>query len=324
MGYTFKSGFAEELQLYLEMKQASGYSKESFLQDLKKFDQFCFDRGIDSVRFSRDDADAWRKQIGTEASTTRYVRVNCAKNFLNHLIIKGYMLYPIQDIKYRPTDFKPHIYSESEIQRYFKAVDEYESRASRIDAIQFPILFRILLCCGTRIGETLRIRKNDVDLDAGIIRLLETKNHTQRYVVMSDSLKELMQEYAYKMFYLLNDDSLIFFTDKSTPRYVQRIHDVHRILLQRANIPYAGEGKGPRIHDWRHTFAVRSFKQMIDSGMDMYVALPILSTYLGHKTILATERYVRLTVELYPYISKKWEEKFNTVFGKVAKSYETT
>lgn len=133
-----------------------------------------------------------------------------------------------------------------------------------------------------------------------------------------------MQEYAYKTFYLLNDDGFIFYTDKSTPRDASRIHDVHRILLQRADIPYIGEGKGPRIHDWRHTFAVRSFKQMIDSGMDMYVALPILSTYLGHKTILATERYVRLTVELYPYISKKWEEKFNAVFGKVAKSYEKT
>lgn len=54
MGYTFKSGFAEELQLYVDMKIASGYSKRSFLQYLKKFDQFCFDRGIDSVCFSRD------------------------------------------------------------------------------------------------------------------------------------------------------------------------------------------------------------------------------------------------------------------------------
>ena len=41
---------------------------------------------------------------------------------------------------------------------------------------------------------------------------------------------------------------------------------------------------------------------MVDSGIDMYVALPILSTYLGHKTIYATERYVRLTMSLYPYI----------------------
>jgi len=51
--------------------------------------------------------------------------------------------------------------------------------------------------------------------------------------------------------------------------------------------------------------------------MDMYVALPILSTYLGHKTIMATERYLRLTVSMYPYIEKKISKKLNKIFGGV-------
>lgn len=62
--------------------------------------------------------------------------------------------------------------------------------------------------------------------------------------------------------------------------------------------------------------AVRSFKQMINAGMDMYVSLPILSTYLGHKTILATERYVRLTMSIYPYIEEKFRSKMERVFGE--------
>ena len=48
----------------------------------------------------------------------------------------------------------------------------------------------------------------------------------------------------------------------------------------------------------------------------MYVALPILSTYLGHKTIYATERYVRLTMSLYPYIEERFKDKMNKVFGE--------
>lgn len=71
----------------------------------------------------------------------------------------------------------------------------------------------------------------------------------------------------------------------------------------------------------RHTFAVRSFKQMIDNGTDLYVALPVLSTYLGHKTIYATEKYLRLTVSIYPYIEKKWAANINDIFGK-AVAYE--
>jgi len=61
---------------------------------------------------------------------------------------------------------------------------------------------------------------------------------------------------------------------------------------------------------------------MVDSGLDMYVALPILSTYLGHKTIYATEQYVRLTMSLYPYIEKRFKDKMEKVFGEVGVGHE--
>ena len=66
---------------------------------------------------------------------------------------------------------------------------------------------------------------------------------------------------------------------------------------------------------WRHHHAVYSFKQLSDSGLDMYTALPILSTYLGHKTIFATEKYLRLTMELFPHIKDKIQEKAEIIFG---------
>ena len=56
---------------------------------------------------------------------------------------------------------------------------------------------------------------------------------------------------------------------------------------------------------------------MADAGMDLYVALPILSTYLGHKSIYATERYVRLTMNLFPEIEKKFSAKMDAVFVEV-------
>ena len=64
--------------------------------------------------------------------------------------------------------------------------------------------------------------------------------------------------------------------------------------------------------------AVYSFKQMTDSGLDMYVALPVLSAYLGHKTIFATEKYVRLTLQLFPYIEEKFRPLVDRIFGGVA------
>lgn len=93
------------------------------------------------------------------------------------------------------------------------------------------------------------------------------------------------------------------------------VYENHRAFLREAKIPYVGGGEGPRIHDWRHHMAVYSFKQLTDSGLDMYVALPILSSYLGHKTIYATEKYVRLTLQLFPYIEEKFRGMAERIFG---------
>lgn len=67
--------------------------------------------------------------------------------------------------------FSAHIYSSDEIRRYFSAVDTYDSGMNLYHKVQFPILFRLLYCCGTRITETLMIRKKDVDLEEGMTGL---------------------------------------------------------------------------------------------------------------------------------------------------------
>ena len=319
----FISGFAEEMNRYLDYKTASGYKESSFTFILRQFDRFCAGRGIRDVSFSKEDADAWSEKKETEASTSHYARVNKVKCFLKYLGLKGYGVYLMHDVSFRATDFQPHIYTDDEILRYFHAVDTYTSGKSRMDAVQFPVLFRLLYCCGTRINETLGIKKKDVDLENGIIRLMETKNDCERYIVLGPEIKSLFEQFSDKCFYLFSDDDYIFPSAAGIRRKENRLYDIHRMILKQAGIPYIGGGHGPRIHDWRHTFAVRAFKQMVDQGMDMYVALPVLSTYLGHKTIYATERYVRLTMELYPYIGEKCSAKFQRVFGKAADLHET-
>ncbi len=153
-------------------------------------------------------------------------------------------------------------------------------------------------------------------MENGIIKLFETKNNCERYIVLGDDLRILIKQFAEKCFYLLDGEDYIFTTSNGGRMSGDVLYEVHRLFLQKAGIPYLGGGKGPRIHDWRHSMAVYSFKQMIDAGMDMYVALPVLSTYLGHKTIFATERYVRLTMGIYPYIKEKFRSKLERVFGE--------
>ncbi|MEA1884005.1 MAG: tyrosine-type recombinase/integrase [Thermotogota bacterium] len=313
----FKSVFAEDINEYLDEKVRSGYSEKSFYYHLKCFDRFCRDNELETKEFNQPLADEWVKIRPAEASTTHYSRINAMKWFLIFLHNKGYKVRVTRDVAFKPTDFKPHIYTKDEIRRYFESVDRFDSSRNKRTKIQYPLLFRLLYCCGTRINETLGIRKCDVDLEAGIIKLFEVKNNCERYIVLNDELLDLMQHYANKTFYLLSETDYIFRSTRDSRYHGATVYEHHRLILKKAGIPYIGDGKGPRVHDWRHTFAVTAFKKMIDEGLDMYVALPVLSTYLGHKTINATEKYVRLTMEIYPFIEEQFKDKMNAVFGEV-------
>ena len=314
---TFASIFASEMVAYLQHKVSSGYKEKSFVYHLRNFDRFCLDRALITPSFTRELADEWIKRRKSEASTTHYARINAIKQFLIYLANKGCDVFVTRDIAFKQTSFQPHIYTADEIQKYFSVVDTFDSSRNKKDRIQYPVLFRLLYCCGTRINETLGIRKQDVDLDAGIIKLFETKNNCERYIVLGDDLASLMRQFASRCFYLLNEEDYIFTSANGGRLSGDSIYQHHRLFLKKAGIPYLGDSQGPRIQDWRHTFSVNSFKQMADAGTDLYVALPILSAYLGHKTIYATERYVRLTMNIFPDIEKKFKEKTNLVFGEV-------
>lgn len=318
--YEFSSVFADEIKRYIDGRIAAGFSEKTNRTYLIQFDRFCNEQNINEPVFTTFHASKWIEQRRTEGHTSHYSRINASKHFLTYLSVKGYDVYVVRDIKYKGTDFQPHIYTDDETNRYFRAVDSHCSRTNRKDALQYPVLFRILYCCGTRINETLGIKKQDVNLEKGILILNESKNNKQRYVVCGEDLRTLLNVYADRCFYLLRDYDYIF-TNANGGRMDEKIvYEHHREFLKKAGIPYIGGGFGPRIHDWRHHMAVYSFKQLTDSGMDMYVALPILSTYLGHKTIFATEKYVRLTLQMFPYIEEKFRGMAERVFGGV--SYE--
>lgn len=312
----FYSVFAQEMKAYLDLQVSFGWKERSYLTTLRLFDRFCIEQGIGTLEFTKEHAATWVTKRDSEATTTHYSRVNTSKQFLAYLSKKGYDVFVVRDVKFTASGFQPHIFTDDEINRYFTAADEFASSYNRKDAIQYPILFRLLYCCGMRINEALGVRKRDVDLDTGIIKLFETKNDCERLIVLGVDMKCLMRQFADKCFYLIDDNGYIFTTSNGSRLSGEKIYWVHREFLRRAGIPFLGDSLGPRVHDWRHTMAVRSFKQIADMGMDMYVALPILSAYLGHKTIYATERYVRLTMSIYPYIEERFGSKADEVFRK--------
>lgn len=100
-------------------------------------------------------------------------------------------------------------------------------------------------------------------------------------------------------------ESLLFIKSDGTGLRANAIYQHFRKLLDKCGMPHKGNHLGPRVHDLRHTNAVHALVQMSHAGMDLYTALPILSTNLGHHSLSATEQYVRLTCAMYPELEEQ-------------------
>mgnify|MGYP003623914880 CR=1 FL=1 len=85
------------------------------------------------------------------------------------------------------------------------------------------------------------------------------------------------------------------------------------MILRLAGIPRGGRGKGPRLHDIRHTFAVHCLNTWVRSDVDLTTALPVLSRYMGHSGVKGTQKYLQLTAQMYPNVVSTMEETFGVL-----------
>ena len=226
-------------------------------------------------------------------------------------------LYPKRKFK-APARYLPYIFTHSQISAILEYADkdakEHSSVSSRVDT---AIILRLLYGCGLRISEALSLKMQDVDLDNGVLHIWDSKFQKDRMIPMSQTLTSVCIAYSKNC----NSGKLpyaYFFSPNGNRRYsAQTIYNRFRDVLFICGIPHRGKGKGPRLHDLRHTFAVHSLQQLAENGEDLYTVLPILSEYMGHSSVSATQYYLRLTAEVFPDIMEMVEEKFGDVYPEV-------
>ena len=193
----------------------------------------------------------------------------------------------------------------------FDACDSLRLYDGHMTTIQFiiPSIIRLLYGTGLRISEALSLKNRDVDLEKRSILIRKAKNGEERLVPLSDSLAKVLEQYLkYRdqipVPHISDANGFFFISPNGTYCRSGSVYKRFRKVLSEAGIPHRGDHKGPRVHDLRHTFAVRSMVKMVRSGMDLYYSLPILSVFLGHKSLGSTEHYARLTAEVYPDLLK--------------------
>ena len=307
------------------MKRALGFKYQTGAIILNQIDTLAAERMEISLGITKEFADSWGKKKFYESDSYQYTRICLFAQFSSYLRDLGIQSYIPKLPPFPQSTFIPYIYSQKEIEALFKACDELRLSCVQMDSSIFcmPALIRLLYCTGLRLGEALALKMEDVNLDENYLRVMDSKNGKQRIIPISDSLTSVCKEYVtYRnQLPLGKRKSGYFFVKLDGGKCSKNVWVWFRKCLNKAAIPYIGRWQGPRIHDLRHTFAVTSLANMAESGIDLYASLPILSNYLGHQSLKATEHYVRLTANMYPELIKDVDMICLDVFPKF-RNYE--
>ena len=206
--------------------------------------------------------------------------------------------------------FTPYIFSEDELKRLLAAAPGATGRRSDIDADTLRMFVLLLYGAGLRRGEARRLKVEDVDLPGSLLYIRGTKFFKTRIVPISSSLSALLKAFVGKRDARgsrgLGD--LLFRKKDGAPLTDSAVGAAFRRLRMIAGIKRDGGARNqPRLHDLRHSAAVHRVTSWYRSGADLNDLLPKLATYLGHKDLSGTQRYLTMTEELLAEASRRFE-----------------
>ena len=180
----------------------------------------------------------------------------------------------------------------------------------------------LLYTAGLRRGEVLRLTLDDLDAQSGVIRVRESKFHKSRLVPLSASAHRELRRYLRARTAACDDNR------PSAPLLCNR---------SRGWRPYTGsglsagigrlfelagvrdvQGRRPRVHDLRHSFAVQALMRLYERGADVQSGLPHIALYLGHVSIVSTAYYLRFVPTLAALASERFARHCGHVIGEVS------
>ncbi len=250
---------------------------------------------IDTTALSKETALNIAQRKNGESQGTQLNRIRILRELAKYMVSMDMDAYIIprnftQKYKY---DFKPYIFSQEQIVAIIETADQikYCTRSPYAHNV-IPAILRLFFGCGLRSSEARFLKAKHVDLDAGILTIEKSKNNVSRYVPMSKSLTVYLRSYATAMGFDMLSNAYFFPSPTGGAYHDTTFRERFWAILLQSGIPALSNGKSQRIHDTRHSFILHSYAKLTrELGLDLYTALPIIATYVGHTNIRDTERY---------------------------------
>jgi integrase/recombinase XerD len=299
---------------YLTMRRGLGFKLVKHETGLRDFVSFLGRKR--SSRITVNLALEWATQDANHKPYEWAARLSIVRGFTRHWSATdpSTEVPPLGLLPYRPPRAQPYFYSDNEIRRLLEAA---RTRPS-IDPLRpwtYYCLFGVLAVTGLRLSEALNLRNEDIDWSERILTIRGSKFGKCRLVPLHPSTCKVLADYAKRRDRRFGTRSgEAFLINKNGNRLDKgEVHRAFYTLAQQIGLRAVDSSRGPRLHDFRHRFAVQTLLRWYRSGEDPKRRLPILSTYLGHAHVTDTYWYLTGTPELLGAAGQKLEKRWEAL-----------
>jgi len=315
------SELRESVEEYLAIRRSLGFKVEGLGHHIRNFINFAEGEGASYI--TTELALRWaqlptRAQPATWANRLAFVRRFAVwRSATDHRT----QVPPEGLLPHRYRRRLPYIYSDDEISRIVLTAGELASFEG-LRARTYATLFGLLAVTGMRVSEVLSLDRNDVDLEAAILTIQRTKFAKTRLVPVHPSTRDALRAYGQQRDQVLRVSLTpgFFVSERGTritgcaTRYTFAM--VSREIGLRPPVKVKGRrrhGHGPRLHDMRHRFAVKTLIDWYRAGLDVEREIPKLATYLGHVHIHDTYWYLEAVPELLGLATERFLDQHEEV-----------
>lgn len=300
------STLGQHVENYLQLRRALGFKLVSEGVLLAEFVRYA-ERAEQST-VTTEFALEWTRRPANASHNYLSRRLRAVRSFARylHAIDPACEVPPLELLpakRYRPA---PYLYQEQEILALMTAASALRPP---LRAATFRTLIGLLACTGLRIGEALRLDRDDVDTSHGLLTVRDSKFGKSREVLLHPSTVTALQNYGEIRDRLCPHpkEPSFFITTRGTRIAHPTIYLPFRTLLEQAGVTHPMPGRHVRVHDLRHSFAVRTLLGWYRDGGDVQTRMPLLSAYMGHVDPAATFWYLSAAPELLALAAERLE-----------------
>lgn len=325
----FNSSLKNELNSFLELRKTivgDGIYKHDMMT-LALLDKFMLNQNYNYKYLSEELITSWQLTLAGKTKTIKE-KIGTIRNFTKYLNSMGYSSFmPKQPIV--KSDYIPYIYTDQEVAQIIHYADnlkvEYFNNDNLLTLIAIPVILRILYGCGTRLSETLSIKRKHINFSDNTILLVDTKFQKERLIPIHKSLADILEQYCETIGIINKEKSYLFPGHKDNTHLSKKCVQIwFKRILEKSNIDQqkTNSDRGACLHCFRHLFVLKSMQQLEKAGHSVDINDLILPTYLGHDCMIDTDKYMKFSGVQIPKTLEVFEDFTSNLLPNVEVHYE--